>query len=136
MLFGWLSTKNVQATLIYPFVRFQYNLAEMLFGWLSTKNVQATLISLTNRATKRHQERCKMTKLYNSTLIKVLVKFQDTNGFYWQTISVTECPLLAVSFELLIKFSQIFAAKYLLLIYYHSVDISRAILALLLTWAC
>ena len=42
-----------------------------------------------------------------------------------------KCPLLAVSFELFIKFSQIFAVKYLLLIYYHLGDRFRAILALL-----
>ena len=66
-----------------PLIRFQDNLAEMFFEWPSTKTVQAILISLTNRAPRRHQEWCKMTKLCNSILIKVLVRFQDTNGFYW-----------------------------------------------------
>ena len=56
--------------------------------------------------------------------------------FLWEPfikiVLLTVCPLLAVSFELLIKFSQIFAVKYLLLINYHSGDRFRAILALLL----
>ena len=79
----------------------------MFYEWSSTKTVQAIMILLKNGAARRHQEMFKVTKLYISILIKVL-------------------------FTLPIKFPQIFAVKYLLLIYYNSGDWFRAILALLL----
>ena len=64
-----------------------------------------------------------MKKLYNSILIQVLdFKIQ---------MAITDKLFLAISFALLIKFSQIFAVKYLLLIYLHSGDRFSVTLALL-----
>ena len=64
----WLLEKypNFKILLHNPLVWFQDNLIEMFLEWPSTKTVQAILISLINRAARRHQERHKMTKLYNS----------------------------------------------------------------------
>ena len=77
------SEKNTQIlksfSSIICFFWLQDNLIEMFLEWPSSKTVQVILISLKNWAARRHQERRKITHLYNTILIKVVVRFQDTN---------------------------------------------------------